>query len=78
MVSGGRRGQHLSMEEAATVDNMFQELDQDTSDSISFEEWVSEGLMSAFNGLMGNTMAFQEYENAEDEVGLGDLDLSFH
>uniref|UniRef100_A0A7S0YKT0 EF-hand domain-containing protein n=1 Tax=Hemiselmis tepida TaxID=464990 RepID=A0A7S0YKT0_9CRYP len=77
MQSGGRGHQDLSSEEHAGLRDMFLELDTDLSETISFDEWLSAGLSTLYAGLMGNTHAFQEYENVEDELDWQKPDLSF-
>jgi len=77
MASGGRGHQDLSSEEHRGLREMFLELDTDLSETISFEEWLQAGLSNVYAGLMGNTHAFQEYENVEDELDWDKPDLSF-
>jgi hypothetical protein len=70
--------QDLSSEEMMTVDNLFSELDTDLSDTISFDEWLGDGLSSVYQSLFGNAHAFEEYENVEDDLEYEADDLSFH
>mmetsp|Transcript_4127 Transcript_4127/g.9776 ORF Transcript_4127/g.9776 Transcript_4127/m.9776 type:complete len:137 (+) Transcript_4127:470-880(+) len=77
MASGGGGGGDLSSEEHRGLRHMFVELDTDLSETISFDEWISAGLSQVYAGLMGNTHAFQEYENFEDDMAWETPDLSF-
>mmetsp|Transcript_13525 Transcript_13525/g.33115 ORF Transcript_13525/g.33115 Transcript_13525/m.33115 type:complete len:251 (-) Transcript_13525:816-1568(-) len=77
-VEGGESNGEDDHESNQAVDELFYELDTDLSESISMDEWLSEGLSNIFSGLMGDTHAYHEYEHGFVDDILGPQDLSFH